>query len=79
MEACPFCGFQRSVASLLRGDLKTSFLIYPALFPMLLSVAGLLLFRTAKQRERYLKWAILIDAILMIMGAALKNTGVIMQ
>ena len=32
---CPGCGFQRSVALLLQGDLEASFLMYPGLMPML--------------------------------------------
>jgi hypothetical protein len=32
---CPGCGLQRSVALLLKGDFLASFLMYPALFPMM--------------------------------------------
>jgi hypothetical protein len=32
---CPGCGLQRSIALLLKGDLVASFLMYPALFPMM--------------------------------------------
>ena len=32
---CPGCGFQRSVALLLQGEFKASFLMYPGLMPML--------------------------------------------
>lgn len=32
---CPGCGLQRSVALLLKGDLTSSFLMYPGLFPMM--------------------------------------------
>ncbi|MDM9630747.1 DUF2752 domain-containing protein [Robiginitalea aurantiaca] len=32
---CPGCGLQRSVAFLLKGEFAASFLMYPALLPML--------------------------------------------
>jgi len=32
---CPGCGLQRSVALLLKGDFVASFLMYPALLPMM--------------------------------------------
>lgn len=37
---CPGCGAQRSVIALLRGDLMTSFKLYPATLPII----GLLIF-----------------------------------
>jgi hypothetical protein len=33
---CPGCGFQRSLISLLQGDISTSFSLYPAAIPILL-------------------------------------------
>lgn len=33
---CPGCGIQRSFILLIKGDLSASFLIYPALIPILL-------------------------------------------
>ena len=74
---CPFCGFQRSVIALLKGDVAQSFLLYPALLPTVVSVAGLLLFRSRQRRQRYLKWIVVIDASMMIIGALLKNIGVL--
>lgn len=32
---CPVCGFQRSLLLLLKGDFKSSFLMYPPLLPFL--------------------------------------------
>ena len=76
---CPFCGFQRSIAALLRGDLTTSFLLYPALLPILVSVAGLLLFKEKQRRTRYLRCIVVADALLIIVVAVLKNAGVLPQ
>ena len=33
---CPGCGLQRSMIALLRGDLMTSFQLYPATIPLLI-------------------------------------------
>lgn len=33
---CPGCGIQRSFVLLLKGDIKASFFMYPALLPILL-------------------------------------------
>lgn len=33
---CPGCGFQRSVLSIVQGDLYKSFIVYPATIPLLL-------------------------------------------
>jgi len=65
------------VTALLRGDIAQSFLLYPALLPTMVSVAGLLLFHDRQRRMRYLKWIVVIDASLMILGALLKNIGVL--
>lgn len=76
---CPFCGFQRSVTAILRGDFVQSFLLYPALLPTLLSVAGLLLFRNKSSRCLYIRYAFLADASVMIISAILKNIGILPQ
>lgn len=75
----PFCRFQRSIAALLRGDLTTSFLLYPALLPILVSVAGLLLFLEKQRRTRYLRCIVVVDALLIIVVTVLKNAGVLPQ
>lgn len=40
---CPGCGMQRSVLFLIRGDFLSSFYLYPALLPLLLTFLFLLL------------------------------------
>lgn len=40
---CPGCGFQTSVIALLRGDFRLCVLSFPALFPLMLSVALLVI------------------------------------
>ena len=40
---CPGCGLQRSFIALLRGDFRTSFILYPATEPILLLMGFLLL------------------------------------
>lgn len=40
---CPGCGFQRSFITLLQGHVSESFLIYPALIPILLLFSFLML------------------------------------
>lgn len=76
---CPCCGFQRSVASLLRGDIVDCLLLYPALFPI--GMTGLYAIYTAisrNQRHRKILTALIIaDASLMIIGALLKNFNIL--
>lgn len=40
---CPGCGLQRSIVLLIEGELKASFLMYPALIPIILLMLTLLL------------------------------------
>jgi hypothetical protein len=40
---CPGCGIQRALVELLRGHLKQSFIIYPALIPIILMLVYLIL------------------------------------
>lgn len=71
---CPGCGFQRSVISLLKGDLAASFHFYPATLPILL----LALFLLAKikfrfpQAEKISKSLFAIAAVTVIVSYAIK-------
>ncbi len=40
---CPGCGFQRSFIALVKGDLVTSFTLYPATIPILIAAVVSLL------------------------------------
>jgi hypothetical protein len=40
---CPGCGLQRSFIALLRGDVRNSFILYPATIPIVLMLGFLLL------------------------------------
>ena len=48
---CPGCGIQRSFVLLIKGDLSDSFFMYPALVPIILLFAMLLLHVTLKIRN----------------------------
>ena len=45
---CPGCGMQRSFILLIKGDVVSSFLMYPALLPIMLLFAFLILHITTK-------------------------------
>lgn len=48
---CPGCGMQRSFILLLRGDLVNSFITYPALLPIILLFAFLIIHLTFKVKN----------------------------
>ena len=48
---CPGCGIQRSFVLLLKGDVGDSFFMYPALMPIILLFAMLLLHIILKIRD----------------------------
>jgi hypothetical protein len=48
---CPGCGIQRSFILLIKGDVANSYLIYPALIPIILLAALLILQLTIKVRN----------------------------
>lgn len=51
---CLGCGFQRAVVLLFQGELKASFLMYPALFPLLIFIGSFIfnLIHTTKNYSR---------------------------
>lgn len=64
---CPGCGLQRSVAFLLQGDFVAAFLMYPAIYPMVLffSFIGLKHFIPIKF-ENTITFALLLTTFLAI-------------
>ena len=62
---CPGCGLQRSFIALLRGDFRTSFMLYPATVPILLLIGFLLL----HLKFRYTGGALLLRGIYLFCAA----------
>lgn len=58
---CPGCGLQRAALLLFEGEFKAAFLMYPAIYPLIL----LLLFLLADQFVK-IKYANLISIVLMV-------------
>lgn len=56
---CPGCGFQRSLALLLKGEFTDSFLMFPPLIPMLLMVVFLIIHLKFKFRNGA-KWLLVL-------------------
>ncbi len=40
---CPFCGSQRALVALLRGDVMESIILYPALIPSLILIISVII------------------------------------
>jgi hypothetical protein len=63
---CPGCGLQRSVIELLKGHLWESFLLYPALMPIITMFIFLFLHLIFK-----FKWGAFILKVMFIMNASI--------
>ena len=77
---CPFCGFQRSVWALLRGDFSDAFLynpyiyiISPYLMMVLLCVIGVIPKDSRLCRILYSRASIITAAVLTITWGILRN------
>ena len=59
---CPGCGIQRSISLFLHGDIKESFLMYPALLPIIFLLGFLIfdMFVNVKYGEKIKLWATII-------------------
>lgn len=59
---CPGCGIQRSISLLLHGNVIESFLMYPALIPIIFLLGFLIfdMFVTTKYGEQVKLWATII-------------------
>lgn len=67
---CPGCGIQRSVLLLFEGEFKAAFLMYPAIYPLIL----LMLFLLADQFIK-IKYANIISIVLMVTTVVLILTN----
>lgn len=67
---CPGCGMQRSFILLIKGDVAASFLMYPALIPIILLFAFLILhaFLKIKNGAAILKYAYIFCAGIILVS-----------
>lgn len=72
---CLGCGFQRAVVLLFNGEFKASFLLYPALFPLLLffGTIGLHFIHSSKNYKHWMKTFGLISFITMVISYLVKH------
>lgn len=74
---CPGCGMQRSLIELLKGNFVESFLLYPALYPLMLTFILLLLhilFRF-KKGALIIKISFICTVLIMIISYIIKVTN----
>lgn len=71
---CPGCGFQRSLIELMKGDLKDSFHLYPATFPILFILAFTVLNFRFKFRfgTKLLNYSYLFTTALILVSYGIK-------
>lgn len=74
--SCPFCGFQRSFLALLHGDMVASLKLYPAMLPLILTIA-IAPFVKSNYRRKYYTWALAVLGSVAIVGCILKNVGLL--
>lgn len=72
---CLGCGLQRATIALLRGHLKESLQMFPALLPLLFTVCFTLLHLKMKWAYGALitKWSFVITICIMVVGYIAKN------
>lgn len=71
---CPGCGLQRAVALLFKGEFAEAFLMYPAIYPLVLLLSFLLADQVFK-----IKYANTITIVLMITSVVFILTNYILK
>ncbi|WP_459212960.1 DUF2752 domain-containing protein [Aquimarina rhabdastrellae] len=71
---CLGCGLQRSFLLLLEGNLSASFVMYPALIPMILMLGFLLLhiIYNFKKGAKILKFFYILNSIIIVINYIIK-------
>ncbi|HEX8514779.1 MAG TPA: DUF2752 domain-containing protein [Bacteroidia bacterium] len=71
---CPGCGMQRSFIELLKGNLTGSFMLYPALLPVIFTLlfTGLHLAFRFKKGAEVIKYSFLTTTAIIVTGYILK-------
>lgn len=79
--SCPFCGFQRSVIDLLKGNWLSAFMLYPALPFLLVTVIICLSLKMARKNvfNPSVKGLLMIDLAVIVIACVLKNVGILPQ
>lgn len=70
---CPFCGFQRAVIALLRGDFGKSFCYYPPLIPLLISLLLIIYLQISHKPAKATNIVLIIDAAVVLVSCVIKN------
>jgi hypothetical protein len=69
------CGFQRSVIELLKGNILESFILFPALIPLLITslLFIVLKFKTKQKSRIVVQVMLLFDLMIMTLTCVCKN------
>lgn len=72
---CPFCGFQRSLIALLKGDICESVALFPALIPLALTIIvfGCGRIFNVPSLKKLTVWMLIGDACLLLINCIFQN------
>lgn len=70
---CPFCGFQRSVIALLKGDFADSFIFYPPLIPLIISLFFIIYLLITHKSMKAIHIVLIADMVIVIISCLIKN------
>lgn len=73
---CPGCGIQRSISLLLQGELGASFLMYPALIPIIFLLGFLIfdMFVSVRHGEKIKLWGTILTIGTILTSYIIKLT-----